>query len=659
MINNNGGDSTFRKLSTINRRMFIFSAAKAVVFFGIVGRLFSLQINENKKYLTLSDKNRLRETKLPPIRGEFTDYFGNTIAGNLKVYQLHVVPEQVENFKHLMVRLRDILNFDNEKLNLLFKKKNRQKPWETLIISENLTWSEFSKINFYLHELAGAKPVITVGRSYPYGESYTHVLGYVSQVSTNDLVNSEVIKERNVPGLRVGKSGLEKFFENELIGTNSIQRYEVNAYGKRINQIDYEQGQKGKTIKLTIDTEIQKYTSELLKNRAGSISIMDIYTGEIIAMNSSPSFDPNLFLYGIDKEKWKQIKKNPLKPLINKTISGLYSPGSTIKPIVALSALEYDIISPNFKVNCRGHKHPLELYGQKYHCWKKQGHGYMSLQNAIKQSCDTYFYEAARLLGVDRLNETAKKFGLGNVVLGKYFNEKKGVVPSTKWKKDAIGQNWYLGETLINGIGQGYIQTTPLQLCLMTAQLANGGYKIYPKINFDENLDSLETIKNKISEKMTSIDEQQLGIIETGRKLLNYRYDEYQPLFRNQENVKFVLEALFGATNEVYGTSYASRFDDKKYQFAGKTGTAQVKRITEEERELDLKTSEIPYEERDHALYVAYGPYKNPRYALSIIVEHGGSGSATAAPMAKKLFKLVIDRHKVRESVNEKKYLEI
>ena len=311
---NKGDRSGFNKLSTINRRMFIFSAAKAVVFFGIIGRLFSLQINENKKYLTLSDKNRLRESRLPPVRGEFEDYFGNTIAGNLKVYQLHVIPEQVENFKDLMIRLKNILQFNDKKLAQLIKRKNKQKPWETLIVSENLSWDEFSKINFYLHELAGAKPVITVGRSYPFGESYTHILGYVSQVSANDLTENKVIKERNVPGLRVGKFGLEKTYENELIGTNSIQRYEVNAYGKRINQIDYQEGQKGKNIKLTIDSEIQTLTTELLRNKSGSISVMDIYSGEIIAMNSSPSFDPNLFLYGIDKNKWNEITKDPLKP---------------------------------------------------------------------------------------------------------------------------------------------------------------------------------------------------------------------------------------------------------------------------------------------------------------------------------------------------------
>ena len=652
MIGGSGEDSGFRKSNTVNRRMFIFAAAKTVIFCGIVGRLFSLQINENKKYLTLSDKNRLREARLPPVRGEFEDYFGNRIAKNLIVYQLHVVPEQVEDFKTLMVRLKDILNFSNNRLQELIKKKNKQKPWETLIVSENLTWDEFTKINFYLHELSGARPVLTVGRNYPYNETYTHVLGYVSEASVEDLISNETIKQRNVPGLRVGKTGLEKALENELIGTNGIQRFEVNAYGKRINQIDFQEGEKGKTIKLTIDTEIQKYTQKLLNEKAGSISVMDIYTGEIIAMNSSPSFDPNLFLYGIEKKKWKEIKKNPLKPLLNKTVSGLYSPGSTIKPIVALSALENDVISTNMKVNCRGHKHPLELYGTKYHCWKKQGHGYMSLKNAIKQSCDTYFYEAARLLGVDRLNETAKKFGLGDVVLGSHFNEKKGVVPSTKWKKEAIGQNWYLGETLINGIGQGYIQTTPLQLCLMTAQLANGGHKIYPKIISDDE-ESIESIKQEM--KLASENnEENSKLLSVPEKLFNTKKKKYHALYRNKENVKFVLDGMFRSTNEIYGTSFSSRIDDPKYQFAGKTGTAQVKRITEAERELDLKINQIPYKERDHAWYVAFGPYKDPRYAVSILVEHGGSGSSVAAPIAKKLFKFVIDRHELREQIKKK-----
>ncbi len=652
-----GGDTGFKKLSTINRRMFIFSAAKAVIFFGIIGRLFSLQISDNKKYLTLSDKNRLRESRLPPIRGEFLDFFGNTIAGNLKVYQLHVIPEQVENFRYLMVRLKDILNLSDDTFNKIVKKKNKQKPWETLIISENLSWDEFSKVNFYLHELSGVKPVITLGRSYPFSKSYTHVLGYVSQVSQNDLVNSKIIKDRNVPGLRVGKSGLEKTFEGDLIGTNSIQRFEVNAYGKRINQIDHEEGQKGKNIRLTIDTEIQNYTSELLKDKAGSISIMDIYTGEIIAMNSSPSFDPNLFLYGVDKKKWNEIKKDPLKPLLNKTLSGLYSPGSTIKPIVALSALENDVISPNMQVKCEG---KVEMYGQTYHCWKEKGHGYMKLKNAIKQSCDVYFYEVARLLGVDRLNLTAEKFGLGKKVLGNYFpNEKKGLVPSTKWKKNTLDQSWYLGETFITGIGQGYIQVNPIQLCLMTAQLANGGYKIYPTIVADNKLDTFEQVKKKIQKEAEDVKKEDNYLIKATEEFLKTDVKEHTPLYKNPENVKFVLDAMFRSTNEVYGTSYKSRIEDPKYQFAGKTGTAQVKRITEEERELDLDLLQIPYKQRDHAWYIAFGPYKDPRYAMSILIEHGGSGSKAAAPIAKKLFKLLIDRKEIRDNKEKNKKIKV
>ena len=644
------GDTAFKKLNTINRRMFIISAAKVVVFTGIIARLFSLQINENTKYLTLSDKNRLREWRLPPVRGQFLDYFGNVIAGNLKVYQLHVVPEQVENFKYLMLRLKDILKLNDKEFSKIIKKKNSQKSWETLIISENLSWEQFSKINFYLHELVGAKPVLSVARNYPFNKTFTHVLGYVAEASENDLLNNEIIKNNHVPGLRVGKIGLEKTFENDLLGTNGVQRYEVNAYGKRISQLDHKEGVKGKNIILTLDTEVQKLSNELLAEKSGSISVMNIYTGEIIAMHSSPSFNPNLFLYGISIKDWKEIRENPLKPLLNKTVSGLYSPGSTIKPLVALSALENDVITPNQKVRCTG---KMEMYGHTYHCWKEKGHGIMDLRNGIKQSCDIYFYETARKLGVDRLNLTALKFGLGNTVLkGTLANEKKGLVPSTKWKKDNLGYGWVLGETLITGIGQGYIQTTPLQLCLMTAQLANGGFEIYPRITVDKNQESLKNIKYKmIQNALKQKDKQYASPIKKVEEFLNIGSKEYRPLYRNPENVKFVLEAMFGSTNEVMGTSYSSRIEDPKYQFAGKTGTSQVKKITEQARELDLHISQIPYEERDHALYIAFGPYNNPTYAVSIIVEHGGSGSSAAAPIAKKLFKLIIDRHELREKV--------
>ena len=620
------GNSGIRKTDVINRRMFIIGAAKIIIFTGIIARLFSLQVNENKKYLTLSDKNRIREWKLPPIRGDIVDYFGNIIAGNLKVYQLHIIPEQVENFNYLLTRLKTLLNLSDKKIEKIVKLKNKLKPWESIIVSENLSWSDFLKINNYLYDLVGVKPVMTISRNYPFSEVYTHILGYVSQPNEEEILANETVQERFVSGMKIGKLGLEKTLENHLIGMNAIQRYEVNAYGKRINQLEHQKGKQGLRVRLTVDTEVQKACGKLLNNRAGSISVMDIYTGDIIAMYSSPSYDPNKFLFGISNDDWELIRNNPLKPLVNKTLSGLYSPGSTIKPIVALSALENKIVSPSFKVKCTG---KIELYGQTFHCWKEKGHGFVSLKNAMKQSCDTYFYEVARLLGVDRLNVTAEKFGLGKKVLGDYFDfEKSGLFPNTKWKKNNLGKGWVLGETLITGIGQGYTQTTPIQLCLMTAQIANGGYSIKPRIIVDNNPMSLEETKRKLQEETLHAQEKKL--------------------FNDPKNIKIVQEAMFSSTNELYGTSYKSRIDDPKYQFAGKTGTAQVKRISMRERELDLKIEQIPYKDRDHALYVAYGPYIDPRYALSIIVEHGGSGSRTAAPIAKELFKLIIDRNDLR-----------
>ncbi len=622
----NSSSDNVKKLNSINRRMFITGSLKFFIMVGIVSRLFFLQVKENKKYLTLSDKNRIREWKLAPVRGEFHDYFGNVIAGNFEAYQLHVIPEQVENFKYVIYRLKDLLELSDSEFKKVLKRKKEIKPWETLIVSNNLSWDKFSKINNHLYDLNGVKPVISISRNYPFNENFTHIIGYVSQATEQDIENTELIKKNFVPGLKVGKIGLEKSFEEKLIGTNDIERYEVNAYGRRISQLEFQKGKKGKTLKLTVDTEIQKLANELLKDKAGSICVMDIFTGEVIAMHSSPSFDPNLFVFGISQDNWQLIRNDPMKPLLNKTLQGRYSPGSTLKPIVALSALENGIINTSFTVRCTG---KTEMYDQTYHCWKKEGHGYVSLRNAMKMSCDTYFYEIARKLGVDKLSETAKKFGLGKKVFDNLFEiEKDGLIPNTQWKKNTLGKGWLLGETIITGIGQGYIQTTPIQLCLMTAQIANGGHKIYPKIIIND--------KEKIKPN-----------------------DYYTPLYKNSKNIKIIQDAMFGSTNEVMGTSYRSRIDNPKYQFAGKTGTAQVKKITERERELDLKTSEIPYEQRDHALYIAYGPYVNPRYALSIVVEHGGNGSTTAAPMAKKLFKLIIDRHEMRQSINDKKYLEI
>ncbi len=627
----------------------MLAAAKLVLLGGITTRLYSLQISDREKYELLSDKNRIREWKTPPQRGFIVDHFNNILADNDRVFQVHLDLDQIKDFNGTIFKLKNILNLSNNELKKIYREKERLKPWDTLVASDNLDWEQFSKLNLYLHDLEGVKPVVSSSRFYPYNNDLVHVVGYVGAASQKDIERKDVIKENLVPGLKVGKSGIEYAKETQLIGRYGIKRYEVNSSGKRISQIDYIKETQGEKIKLTVDLEVQQLAQELLKDKAGSISAMDIYTGEIIAMASSPTYDPNKFTHGIGHKDWGDIRDDPLKPLVNKSIAGLYSPGSTFKPLVALAALEFGTIDPERPILCKGHKHPYKLYDVKYHCWKKQGHGYMKLRNAIKQSCDIYFYEMARLLGVDKLAIIAKRYGLGsNILKDIYFDEKKGVVPNTLWKKNAIGKPWYLGETVINGIGQGYIQTTPLQLCLMTAQIANGGYKIKPHIIKDESI-NFENSRLKIANQLVN---ETADFPDDEKYLVDRDYKLYERLYRNPNNIKFIKDAMFGSTNEQYGTAYKSRYDDLKYQFAGKTGTSQVKRITEEERKLDLDQSQIDYKNRDHALFIAFAPYKNPRYSISVLIEHGGSGSSTAAPLASKLIKKIIDRHSLREQIN-------
>ena len=630
--------------------MFILSSAKLVVFSGIFGRLFYLQISENIKYMSLSEKNRLREWKLPPQRGVIEDYFGTKIADNTQVYQLHLIPENVLSYNQLFFRLKKIINMSDKDIAQFKKVLKFQKPWEPVIISDNLSWAEFSRLNLFLHEIPGIQPLVSVARNYPKDGSSSHVIGYVSAVSEADLNKDKFIRDVHVAGLRIGKIGLERVLNQTIIGLPGYQRYEVNAFGKKIREIKSVSGKTGKNFKTTLDNEVQKFASKLLINKNGSICVMDIYTGDIVAMVSSPTFNSNKFVHGISTNDWKKLLDDPGKPLLNKAISGLYPPGSTIKPIVALSALENDVISPKFTIKCEG---KIELYGQKYHCWKDKGHGFVSLRRAIKESCDVYFYEMARKLGVDRLSITAKKFGLGSRVLNNFKEEKVGIVPNTKWKLNNIGKGWVLGETLITGIGQGYFQTTPIQICLMIAQLANGGYKIIPRIIDDR--DSIKPVLNAWKENLMRKNESE--------KLFNtptvIRENYLRPLFRNPENIKFVTEALFGATNEFGGTSYASRYNQSKYIYAGKTGTSQVRRYTKEQRELKIKYADLPFEQRDHALFAAFFPYKKPRYAISVVIEHGGTGSSVAAPIAKKIIKKVIDRHQQRSSLQEDIFKEV
>jgi len=624
------------KTKTIGRRMFLLNSIKAVVLLGIFGRLASLQINESSKYRSLADKNRYRETKIAPPRGIIQDYFGNEIASNNKIYQLHVIPDSTPDINELLFKLKNIINISDRKISLLKKQIAKKKSWDTTIISDNLTWAEFSRVNLFLHELEGAQPTVSVARFYADNTS-THAVGYVSEISQDDLKNKTYLQNLYVEGVGIGKTGLESSLDEQMLGSPGYLRYEVNAYGKKIKQVATDVGLKGKTFRTTLDQNIQKISTEALQNVSGAICVMDIYNGDIISMVSSPNFNPNSFVHGVSHKEWKGLIENRDKPMLNKAVSGLYPPGSTIKTLTALSALENDIVNPNLLIQCKGY---IDFHGERYHCWKKKGHGVINMRTAIKKSCDVYFYEVARKLGVDRLAETAKKFGLGRKVLTNFQEEKSGIVPNTKWKMQNIGKNWYIGETLHSGIGQGYFLSTPIQLCLMTAQLANGGFKIKPRILVSNNNET-NNLQKYLDYKKTNPDD--TSTVE--KRIFNFNLE---PLFKNQQNVNFIKDAMFAASNEPGGTSYVSRHINKKFIFAGKTGSSQVKRFTAEQREAEIKQKDITYLERDHAWFIAFAPVKDPRYAISVLVEHGGSGSSAAAPLAKKVIKKVIERHEAR-----------
>jgi penicillin-binding protein 2 len=633
-----GSGNTVIKSKLISRRMFLLTAAKAVVMVGVIGRLISLQINQATKYKSLSDKNRFREWKLAPERGIIKDFFDQELASNEPLYQAHLIPENVKNLNQLFVRLKGILNISDQRVSYLKRLIKKQKPWEPIIVSDNLDWSDFSKLNLFLHELNGVEPIVSVARTYP-DNSSAHILGYVSQISEKDLKTKKYLKELSVPGMTIGKTGLERKLDREIIGKVGFQRYEVNAFGKRIKEIQINEGKAGKSFKTTLDYEIQKYTNDLLIDKAAAVCVMDIYNGDIVSLVSAPTFQPNAFVHGLDKKYWNSLIKDGKKPLTNKAMSGLYPPGSTIKTLVALSALENGTIKPLDTFRCKG---KIELHGEKFHCWEKKGHGIVNLRKGIQRSCDVYFYEVARKLGVDRLSKTAKKFGLGKQVLSDFVEERPGVVPNTEWKKKFIGQNWYIGETLHSGIGQGYFQSTPIQLCLMTAQIANGGFKIKPRIIFDKRDNDLRDYLKHKKEKPNEP-------LPTNLLLKNFNL---KPLFEDQNNINLIKDAMFSSSNEPGGTSYRHRIENPNFTFAGKTGSSQIKRFTEAQREAEVKQVDLNYKDRDHALFIAFAPYKDPKYAISVVVEHGGSGGSAAAPIAKKVIKKVLERHDLRQEVN-------
>jgi len=587
-----------KQITTYNRRTFFLFVLKLSLFTAIGWRIYNIQILDSSKYKTLSKKNQIDLEIIFPLRGKIFDRNNVLIAKNEKVYDVYLIPENTKSINHTLNLLSKFIDIDYAKRRKIIELTSKVKKFEKIKIFENISWSVLEKIETNKYNLEGIFIAEDYLRIYPYKEVFSHLLGYISKPNQKELSLPFISK---MPDLDIGKEGLEKSFNPLLVGKAGQREIEVNSKGRIIREISKVDSIQGKELYLSVDSRIQEYSVNLLKSyRAGSINVINIKNGEILCMASTPTYDPNKIIKKPNKEYWESILSNSLSPLTNRSLQGLYSPGSTFKMIVAIAALKYGIINSNSTHSCSG---KIEFGNRLYHCWKTNGHGKMDVTNAIKQSCDVFFYEISKKLGIDKIAEVAEDFGLGQIFDISMPNQKKGIVPSKKWKKTTLGESWYAGETLISGIGQGFLLTSPFQLAVMTSIIASNGKIVEPTI-----------VKNKSANFKT--------------------HDKYS------KEIKIIKKAMFKVVNENKGTAFKSRLEDIK--FAGKTGTSQVRRISLAERESDeFRKKEQEWKNRDHALFVGYIPYDDPQYAISVIIEHGGSGASTAAPIANQVFNYI------------------
>ncbi len=591
----------------ISRRTMILSIGVTGIFALMSSRLAYLQLYRHKDYKSLSDENRITHRLIQPSRGVIYNAQGKPIANNIESYHASIILEEVSDINKALESLNAVLPEKQIDIDKTIKKIKKSKKFVPVQIIDNLSWNEFAKLNSNLYQLKGVFPSVGYKRFYPEKDSHAHLLGYISDIAKEEYKENPFSKLNNA---KSGKIGLEKSLDKELRGRLGLKSIEINAFGREIRELKRIEGKVGQSVQLTIDSDVQNFCFDLLKGLSGSISVIDVNTGNYIALASAPAFDPNKFSDGISSSDWQSLLDNKYKPLINKSISSYYPPGSTIKPLVALAALESGI-NPNETFSCNG-KHEVEDTSlesgiKTFHCWKEDGHKEVNMNKAIKVSCDVYFYHIARRVGIDKIAEVCRRFGLGDEVFDLFYEEQPGIVPDKKWKRATLGTNWLIGETLVSAIGQSYFLSTSSQLSLAFAQIVNGGKQIKPNLIYRK-------------------DERDIKI---------------PTLLAAQSHLKILMKALDNATNEPGGTSYRSRILGEN-KMAGKTGTSQVRVITEKEREEGIiKNKDLPWNKRDHGLYVGYGPSDRPKYAISVIIEHGGSGSKAAAPIASKIFKFL------------------
>ena len=576
-----------------SRRMLLLSVAQAAFYTVLAGRLQYLQISQADTFSTLAEANRVNVQELSPPRGRITDRRGRVLADNDRNLKVELVPEQTQDLQQTVKYLQAFLDLSAGRMRDIRRQIRRNPGFKTITVAENLTWKQFSTLNLNLPFMPGVTPVVGEKRIYPQDEAFAHIIGYVGAKTRADLQ-----RVGNIVGDMVGRTGLERQYEKQLQGTPGVRHVEVNVHGRTVRELRTRPGTSGDDLALSVNLDLQKYTAERMRGHSGSAIVMDIETGEIITMVSTPSYDPNEFSNGISAKRWESLLEHERKPLMNKAIRGLYAPGSTFKMLVALAALEEDLVDPDEKVTCNG---AFDFAGERFHCWTQGGHGATNMVQALEKSCDVYFYDLALRVGINRIEAMAKKFGFGVATGIDLSGEKAGTVPGRDWKRANFDTGWRSGETIITAIGQGYLLSTPLQMVRMAAALANGGRLVTPRL----------TKPSQALPPSTQID--------------------IDPL-----NLALINAGLYRAVNRPDGTAYASSLLIKGRRMAGKTGTVQVRRISQAERETGvIPNSKLDWHLRDHSLFVGYAPYNTPRYAISVVIEHGGGGAQVAAPISR------------------------
>jgi penicillin-binding protein 2 len=589
-----------RRTGVFTRRALLLMGGQVAVLGGLAARLYQVQILEGGRYATLAEANRVSQRAVAAPRGRILDRFGTTVAGNKLTWRAVLIAEQAHDVDATLDTFGRIVPLEDRERARILRDVRRHRRFIPVLVRDFLGWDEMARIEVNATELPGIMIDVGTTRVYPFGEQLSHVVGYVAPPNEQDVANDPQLA---LPGIRVGRAGMEKQHDVALRGHAGEVQFEVNAYGRVIRELDRQEGVQGAEVGLTIDTQLQQTVLGHLGNESASAVVLDCTNGEVLAMASTPSFDPSLFNSGVSQAQWVEWTKNRRAPLINKSVAGLYAPGSTFKMAVAIAALEAGTLKSTDTIECPGF---LDLGDTRFHCWKKYGHGSLNLRGGLKNSCDVFFYETARRTGIDRIAAVAHQFGLGIDLPVDLPGGRPGLIPTREWR---IGQggHWNIGDTVVSGIGQGYIQVTPLQLATYVARVATGR-AVQPHLT--RNLG---------------------GVLQRGT-----RAADWPGLVMPARDLQMVREGMWAVVNEQGGTAPQARLPDPKVQLAGKTGSSQVRRVSREQREgTNFDSAKLPWEFRPHALFVAFAPYDAPRYAVSVVIEHGNAGAAAAAPVAR------------------------